>query len=53
MYGHIISMNYKGDETYNTYIRAFLSLLTYIFTFGTIYFKALDLLINDNIDVYE
>ncbi len=39
LYGHIISMNYKGDETYNTYIGAFLSILTYIFTFATIYFK--------------
>ncbi len=51
MYGHIISMNYKGDKTYNTYIGAFLSILTYIFTFGTIYFKVQALLSNDNIDI--
>jgi hypothetical protein len=39
MYGHIISVNYKGDKTYNSYIGAFLSILTYIFTFGSIYFN--------------
>ena len=51
IYGHKINLNYMGDETYNTFPSAFISLLTIYFAITSLYPRFEDFIYNKGIKI--
>ncbi len=51
IYGHKINMNYKGEQTINTFPSAFISLITIFFTLTSLYSRFDAFIYNNDIKI--